>query len=697
MRHDLLLRSLLLSALWITVFAMERGTDAQAQEVTGDDPRTVANFLTSNDTWILALPKVVQPLAGVSLDLDACKGIRAESAGEARDLAQQAAQRIATSSGVNLPVLTAPSPGPAVNLILAENPEGFPAAAGVDAAVYEQLGQQGYALVIDAKGVTLAARTSTGLRYAITTFAQIATDRTLLPGMVIRDWPSLKYRGAQQDISRGQVPTTEALKRLADVLAEAKMNELELYIEHVYKYKAFPDISPPEGLAPEEAKDLAAHAAQAGVEVHPLLQALGHSFHILSKPQYQHLRIGPCEKTPWIMTFDIRKPEAVQMVATMIDELCDVFPGELFNVDITEIDIEGLQAEGLTLDQVTDLVFDYALKLNETARKHGRRLMITQGPLDSQGHLSGMGPKLDSLPKDIIIGSYYCAGGPYQPAWGKDFPRLHEKGIDFFAQAWIYSHLWLTPWVTRAAEFSDLEISRGLKHGATGSITCDWGDAGHFHFVGEEWLPYLYHGACAWTGAQLDRDYFRKACAHLLYGLPDDTAIRAMETASDVNAKLIRVQDKEGKQPDISTTFMWEFVHDPFTHADITRIVDPAAVGRMVLDAAVPALTALSAEAPKTKRNQDNLEQWIFGVRCYAALGHKLLAVGHYNDPAISRQAVVEEFEAVAKEFEILQADFKRLWLAEDRQNEGFQELVKRFTYTIVPCREKAKALQAER
>ena len=428
--------------------------------------------------------------------------------------------------------------------------------------------------------------------------------------------------------------------------------------------------------------------------MHPLLQVLGHSYFILSKPQYQHLRIGPCEKMPWIMTFDIRKPEAVQMVTTMIDELCESFPGELFNVDITEVDIDGLQAAGLTLDQITDLVFNYVLQLNETVKKHGRRLMITQGPLDSQGHLSGMGPKLDQLPKDIIIGSYYCAGGPYQPAYEKDFPRLQEKKIDFFAQAWINSHVWLTPWVNHAAEFSDLEVSRGLKYGAVGSITCDWGDAGHFHFVGEEWLPYLYHGACAWTGAQVDRDYFRQAYARCLYGLSGDAVTRAIEAASDVNAKSIRVRDKDGKEVDVSTSFIWEFVHDPFTHPDITRIVDPAGVGQMLVDAATPALAAFTAEAPKAKRNQDNLEQYAFGVRCYLALGHKLLALGHYKDEAVPRTQAAEELESVAKEFEALQADFQRLWLAEDRDNDGYQELVKRFLYTTTPCREKSKALQ---
>lgn len=62
--------------------------------------------------------------------------------------------------------------------------------------------------------------------------------------------------------------------------------------------------------------------------------------------------------------------------------------------------------------------------------------------------------------------------------------------------------------------------------------------------------------------------------------------------------------------------------------------------------------------------------------------------VGH--NPAVSRPQVANEFEA-------LQTEFKRLWLAEDRDNDGFQELVKRFAYTIVPCREKAKVMRAAR
>ncbi len=657
------------------------------------DPQAVARCLTSLDAYVIAQPKAVRQLPGATFQLNRCKGIFLQ--GTSAELGEQASNSLASACAIRLPVLKRRTAGRTLTLEMVDNPQQFAKATGLGTELFEKIEDQGYALVVDAKHVMLAARGNAGMRYAITTLAQIATDRSAVPGVAICDWPSLKYRGAQQDISRGQVPTPATLKRLASVLAQAKMNVLELYIEHEYKYQAFPDISPPEGLAPAEARDLATHAAREGVEVHPLLQTLGHSYHILSKPQYQHLRVGPCEKAPWIMTFDVRKPEAVRMVTTMIDELCHTFPGELFNVDITEIDIDGLQTNGVTVSQATELVFGYVLQLNAAVRKHGRRLIIAQGPLDSQGHLAGMGLKLDALPKDIIIGSYYCAGGPYKPAWEKDYPRLQEKGLDFFAQAWIYSHVWLTPWVKAAAEFSDLEISRGVQHGAIGSITTDWGDAGHFHFVGEEWLPFLYHGACAWTGAQFDRDYFRKAVARAMHGLRNDTVVRAIEAASDVNALRIRVRDPEGKESEITTSFIWEFVHDPFTHPDLTRIADPAAVGRMILERAEPALAILSAEASQAKRNRDILDQWIFGVRCYAVLGRKLVALGHYRDTKMGRMQVADELASVADEYQSLEREFKRLWLAEDRDNDGFQELLRRFTYTIAPCREKAKALRA--
>jgi Glycosyl hydrolase family 20, domain 2/Glycosyl hydrolase family 20, catalytic domain len=690
-----LVRAMLLAMSCIAAAAVEPEKTALAPPESAQDT-AVATCLAEMDVWVLTPPKYLAPIPDARFDLKACHGVRLAHADSPQGhvAAEKLAERLSAASGVSIGVKA--SGDAAASIRLAVLPTGEPSATlpGITAEDLADVGPEGYALHIDEAGVSLAARDWPGLFHGMTTLSQMATDRSTLPGLHIRDWPSLRYRGIQQDISRGQVPTMDTFRRLVDVLAESHLNILEPYIEHTFKYEKHPDISPPEGISPEEGRALFDYAAERHVEVHPLFQALGHSYHILNKPQYHHLRIGPCEKTPWIMTYDIRKPEAVAFVNELVDELCAAFPGRLFNVDITEIDCDGMLESGMTLEDVTDLVYGYVLQLNEMVKRHDMRLMIAQGPLDSTGHLAGMGAKLDTLPRDIIIGSYYCAGGPYSPAWEKDFPRLQERGFDFFAQAWIGSHIRLTPPVKHALDFSDAEVSRGLAHGAVGSITTDWGDAGNYHLTGQTWYPFAYHGACAWTGANLDRDYFNQAFTWLFYGISDDSVSRAIHLAGNISSGTFKTRGEDGNVTDNGSYHFWEFFGDPFTRKELTVLADPALDGQRILKPAAEAVALLERARAKATRNQDNLDQLLFGARNYEALGHKLIALAHYNDSDYPREDVAAELEALAATYESLKEEFRRLWLAEDRENDNFHSLCSRFDQTIVPCRQKAAELR---
>ena len=126
----------------------------------------------------------------------------------------------------------------------------------------KKLGDQGYILHIDKSGITIASRTIEGLSYGATTLSQIAAGRSMLPAIHICDWPSMKYRGVEQDICRGQVPTMATFKRLTDVIVDAKMNMMQLYMEHTFKWKSHPDISPPEGISPQEAREISGYASE---------------------------------------------------------------------------------------------------------------------------------------------------------------------------------------------------------------------------------------------------------------------------------------------------------------------------------------------------------------------------------------------------------------------------------------------------
>jgi len=656
------------------------------------DPAEVAKALTASDIWLLPQPKEVSVL-GSHFDLKKCKGIRLAGCDSLR-LTKAFPELIGERSGVRLEVSTGNPKARYISLVLC--PDSIPPKSVRSLTVddLKDLGEQGYFLKVDKGGVTIAASTEAGLYYATRTLAQIATDRSMLPGVVIRDWPVLKYRGAHEDMSRGQVPTQETFKRLTRVLAEGKGNILELYIEHLFKWKKYPDIGPPEAITPEEGHELFNYAAEYGIEVHPMLQVLGHSNGILRLPPYQRYWVRDIPAQPWMITFDIRKPETVAFMNDLVKEICETFPGTFLTVDVTEIDIDGFNASGTSTEQATEMVYQYVLKLRDMIKPYGMRLMIAQGPLDSVGSLAGFGPVLDKLPKDIMVASYYTVPpGAYGTAWEVDFPRFKKYGIDFFVQPWINSHIRILPDTVNSADQSDSHASKGAEFGALGSITTDWGDDGHYHFTGQTWYPYVYHCASTWAGGKLDRPYFDQAFTRLLYGVKNDSIARAINLAGNINSQKIKFWNEKKEVYEGISYHYWEFWQDPFTNPDITKIADPAATAADILKSADEAAALLEEATKQATRNKDNIEQLAFGVRGFQAMGAKLKMLADYRNETIPRKQVADELNALVKTYEVMKTDFQRLWLAEDKDNTGYRELVARFGNTIIPCKQKAEEL----
>lgn len=657
------------------------------------DPKRVAALLTSADAWIMPQPKEVRLTGqGFNFIRSGLPRLVGSKSTEAEKIAKGIPDMLMAKSG-----FASGSTG-GRPIVMGVFPDGKLTSKlrGISESELKDLGPEGYVLHVDRKGASLAATTPAGLRHAARTLAQLATDRDTFPGLHIRDWPSMKIRGMQQDVCRGQVPTVETIKRLTRVLAEAKMNVMELYIEHTYKFKAHPDSSPPEGYTPEDAREMFKYAASMDIEVHPMFQVLGHAGTIISKPQFLKYAVRNISPEIWKMTYDIRKPETVDFVMEMVKELQETMPSKLFNVDITEIDAEGFIKTGTKNEDIGKMIYDYVVKLQKLLNKTGTRLVIAQGPLGSEGFLGGLGAYIDKLPRETVVASYYCAGGVYQPAWEKDFPRMKAQKIDFFAMPWIYSHVRLMPWSEGSLKFSDLEVSRGLMHGALGSITTDWGDEGHFHFVGQEWYPVLYHGASAWTGAQMDRDYFNQAFGRLLYGIKDDSVARAMNLATSIYGKNIPLRNEKGEvaPADPMNIYLWGFFNDPWEDTNIKSMADRVATGQQILEAENPALDLIQKASGQATRNQDNLEQLLFGIRNYQAMGKKFIVSGHYLDAKIPRAQVIQELEEVVRMYETSKADFQRMWLAEDRDNANYRGMTTWYDRTILPCKQKIEELK---
>ena len=92
------------------------------------------------------------------------------------------------------------------------------------------------------------------------------------------------------DISRDKVPTMATLFSLVDLLAELKINQLQLYTEHTFAYRNHPAVwakaSPMTG---DEILQLDQYCRERFIELVPNQNSFGHMEQWLKLPQYRDL------------------------------------------------------------------------------------------------------------------------------------------------------------------------------------------------------------------------------------------------------------------------------------------------------------------------------------------------------------------------------------------------------------------------
>ena len=97
--------------------------------------------------------------------------------------------------------------------------------------------REGYHLTIGEERIGIVARDGAGLAHGFATLTQLVRQfGKRLPQLHIEDHPDFPNRGVMLDISRDKVPTMATLYGLVDMLAEWKVNQFQLYMEHTFAY-----------------------------------------------------------------------------------------------------------------------------------------------------------------------------------------------------------------------------------------------------------------------------------------------------------------------------------------------------------------------------------------------------------------------------------------------------------------------------
>ena len=247
----------------------------------------------------------------------------------------QAAQRaLSEFAGVTWHIHAGPAPSSRVGLTIEFD----------SCAPESELERQGYWLDVKDEGIRIIALDAQGAFYAAMTLQQLLRQYgTSLPQLHIEDQPDFARRGVMLDISRDKVPTMETLFDLVDMMAELKINEVQLYTEHTFAYPAPPvvwaDASP---LTGDEILALDAYCRERYIDLVPNQNSFGHMTRWLIHDAYRPLAEVPngCNTPGVALKIHSRStpatPAASSWWTKSVDELLPHFTSPHFNVGCDE-------------------------------------------------------------------------------------------------------------------------------------------------------------------------------------------------------------------------------------------------------------------------------------------------------------------------------------------------------------------------
>lgn len=361
---------------------------------------------------------------------------------------------------------------------------------------------EAYRLTIGKRGIQIVAGGAAGAWYAAMTLRQLLRlHGAALPAGVIEDAPDFPARGVMLDVSRDKVPTLDTLFDLVDLLAEWKINRLELYTEHTFAYRHHTVVwraaSPMTG---EDILRLDRHCRARHIELVPNQNSFGHFERWLKHPAYAALAECPEGfEPPWggwraASTLNPLDPRSLALVTGLYDELLPHFSSRQFNVGLDETWELGRGRTKAVCDRrgVGRVYLDYLKAIHRAVRARGRVMHFW-------GDIVLRHPELiPALPRGIVA-----------LEWGYEADHPFDAHARQFAAARVPFHVCpgTSAWNSILGRTDNMLANQaaaaaaGRRHGASGYLNTDWGDGGHWQYLPVSYPGFAAGAARAWNAA----------------------------------------------------------------------------------------------------------------------------------------------------------------------------------------------------
>jgi len=366
-----------------------------------------------------------------------------------------------------------------------------------------------YRIIANETGISIYGSTKRAIFYGVNALRQLIREyREKIPYLYIEDYPDFKDRGVMIDISRDKVPKLETIFKIIDTLSELKINQLQFYIEHTFKYEGaeevWKDYSP---LTPEDVMKIQEYAKERFIELVPNQNSFGHMAKWLTHDKYKHLAESTEFTTPWGEKWHIpfslspAVPESIEFIDNLYKQLLPHFESNKFNVGCDEtFDLcQGKSKEECDKKGEGKVYFEFLLKIYELVKKYGRTMMFWGDIIKNHPEL------VESLPKDVIA-----------LIWGYEENHPYDKECKLFAESHVpfYVCPGTSSWLALIGRYDNMigniknAVLNGKKHGALGVLVTDWGDNGHWQHLPFSMPGFAYSADLSWNTDNMDRDDF---------------------------------------------------------------------------------------------------------------------------------------------------------------------------------------------
>lgn len=465
---------------------------------------------------------------------------------------------------------------------------------------------EGYVLVAAAGRVTIVAATGAGLFYGAQTLLQLVAGEgrsARVRGAAIRDWPAMRYRGFQDDLSRGPVPTLEYQKRQIRIAAALKLNVFSPYFEHTLAYDAQPLIAPPGGaMSHDDVRALVAYATRYHVTVIPEQEAFGHLHHVLKLETYAGL--GETAHGHVLAPGDAG---ALPLITSWFAEIDSLFPGPFVHIGADETFELGRGRTKAQVDSagIGPVYLAFLTRIEQALAPSHKRLLFW-------GDVAVSSPELvKSLPHDLIPVAWNY--------WSKDgFDPLLTPFQAAGLETWVApgTNGWNRVFPDYSIALPNIQgfVATGQRLGATGVLNTTWDDDGEDLFE-PNWYGIAFGAAASWQQGSADTAAFQSSFGAVFCG--DTTG--AIDGAERALARAHALLDSVGVGGATDRLF-WM---DPWSPPGRQAAAQIRPVAHAVRLLAEQATALVLAARPHVLRNAETLDAIELGARRVGFIAQK--------------------------------------------------------------------------